>query len=390
MSTDSELDGALAVSGRSVDSKNVNRVMLHMPVDVRSVSLALIAVLACLVVLKWAAAVFVPIFLGLMISYALAPLVDRMCRWHIPRALSAAILLLGISGGLVSTIYWRSDDAAAVVDALPSAVEKLSQVFGASGGPGHAIDKVQQAAQQLVQATDQASSPTATGKRITQVQVERPRFDVKEFLWSGTLGLVSLIGQATVVCFIAYFLLASGDVFRRKLVKIAGKTLTEKKITVQALDEITEQIQLYLLVQLFTSALVGLSTWLAFWWLGLDRLAVWGIAAGVLNLIPYLGSIVITGGSSLLGLMQFGTVDMALAIGASSLGIHVVTGYLLTPWLTGKVGRMSPVVVFVGVLAWGWLWGVWGLLLGIPILMIVKAVCDRVEDLKPVGELLGR
>ena len=110
---------------------------------------------------------------------------------------------------------------------------------------------------------------------------------------------------------------------------------------------------------------------------------------GVLNLLPYIGSIVVAGASALVAFVQFGEIDMAIAVSGASLFIHMITGNLLVPWLTSKTSRMNPVTVFVGVLAWGWLWGVWGLLLGIPILMIVKTVCDRVDHLKPVGELLG-
>jgi predicted PurR-regulated permease PerM len=106
-------------------------------------------------------------------------------------------------------------------------------------------------------------------------------------------------------------------------------------------------------------------------------------------MIPYLGAVIIGAGSAVIGFMQFGSLDMALLVGAASFAIHGIVGNLLTPWMTSRAGRMSPVTVFVGVLAWGWLWGLWGLLLGVPILMAVKAVCDRVEDLKPVGELLG-
>jgi predicted PurR-regulated permease PerM len=185
-----------------------------------------------------------------------------------------------------------------------------------------------------------------------------------------------------------YFLIASGSSFRRKMVHIAGPTFSQKKITVQALDEITEQIQRYLLVQVL-SALTGLATWLAFLWLGLEQAAVWGIAAAVLNLVPYIGPLVISAASALVGLLQFGTLEMALLVAGASVVIHVISGYLLTPWLTSRTSRLSPVAIFVGVLVWGWLWDIWGLLLGVPILMIVKAVCDRVDGLKPVGELLG-
>ena len=116
---------------------------------------------------------------------------------------------------------------------------------------------------------------------------------------------------------------------------------------------------------------------------------MWGIAAGILHLVPYIGSIVVTAGAALVAFLQFGEINMALAVGGASLLINTIEGNLLVPLLTSKASRMNPVAVFIGVLAWGWLWGVWGLLLGIPIMMVVKAVCDRVDDLKPVGELLG-
>jgi predicted PurR-regulated permease PerM len=189
--------------------------------------------------------------------------------------------------------------------------------------------------------------------------------------------------------FLVYFMLVSGDMFRRKLVRIAGPTLSKKKITLRVLDEITAQIQRYLLVQVFTSLLVGVATWLVFLWIGLEHAAIWGIAAGVFNTIPYLGPVIVTGGTSLVAFLQFGTISMALLVGGISLLITSLEGYLLTPWLTGRASRMSPLIVFISVLFWGWLWGVWGLLLGVPIIMMIKAICDRVEDLKPVGELLG-
>ncbi|MDQ6882194.1 MAG: AI-2E family transporter, partial [Pseudomonadota bacterium] len=169
-----------------------------------------------------------------------------------------------------------------------------------------------------------------------------------------------------------------------------GDKFSEKKLTIQALDEVTLQIQRYLLVQVFTSLLVAAATWLAFLWIGVQHAAVWGLVAGVLNFIPYVGSIIFTAGSAAVGLMQFGSIEAAVLIAGVSLSIHTISGYVLTPWLTSRTSRMNAVTVFVGVLAWGWLWGIWGFLLGVPILMVVKAVCDRVDHLKPVGELLGR
>jgi predicted PurR-regulated permease PerM len=368
-----------------------DRVLLHMPVDVRSLSLAVLAVLATVFMLHWASAVFIPLMLGITFSYALSPIVDRLERMRLPRAIGGALVMMSILGGMGWPAYALSDDATVLIDSLPDAAQKVRQAMRSKRGKSQtAFEQVQKAATQLEQAAQEGGAPPPTTTRgVMRVQIEKPQFSIRNYLWMGTVGLAASIGQVTVVLFITFFLLASGTTFRRKMVKLAGPTLSQKKITVQALDEITQQIQRYLLVQVFTSVLVGVATWVAFLWIGVQHAAVWGAAACVLNFIPYIGSMIITAGSALVGFVQFGSVDMALLVAAVSLALHTVSGYLLTPWLTSRTSRMNAVAVFVGVLAFGWLWGVWGLLLGVPILMMVKAVCDRVDDLKPIGELLG-
>lgn len=365
--------------------------VLRIPVDVFSFSLALLAVLAVVFVLQWAKAVFIPLMLGVMISYALSPPVNLMQKWRIPRAIGAALLLLGIVGGTGSLVYSLSDDAVRLIETLPDAVQKIRLArFHERGTSEGTMKNVQKAATELEQAASETGSPAPAAPRgVTRVQVEKPKLNVKDYLWMGTKGAVGFAGQLTMVLFLAYFMLVSGDTFRRKLVKITGPTLSKKKITLRVLDEITEQIQRYLLVQIFTSILVGVATWLVFLWIGLEHAAIWGIAAGVFNAVPYLGPVIVTGGTALVAFLQFGTIGMALLVAVSSLVITSLEGYLLTPWLTARASRMSPVVVFISVLFWGWLWGVWGLLLGVPIIMIIKAVCDRVEALEPIGELLG-
>ncbi|MEP6722379.1 MAG: AI-2E family transporter [Variovorax sp.] len=364
--------------------------LLHVPVDVRSVSLAVLAALAAVFALRWAAPVFIPLMVSLLLTYALAPAVDRLARLHVPRALGAAVVLLAIGGGVGTTAYSLSDSAGQLVDSLPIAAQKLRQaVRNRSPARTGTLDTVQQAAAQLEQAAEENSAKVAARKGVARVIVERPSFNVRDYLWSGTLGLLAAAGQLALVAFLTFFALASGDTFRRKLVKITGPSFEKKKITVHVLDDITGHIERYLLVQIFTSAIVGVATWLAFWALGLESAAVWGIIAAVTNLIPYLGSIVVMGASALVAFLQFNAIDMALLIGGVSLLIHTLVGNLLTPWLTSRSSSMNPVAVFVGVIFWGWLWGVWGLLLGIPIMMVVKAVCDQVEDLQPLGELLG-
>lgn len=366
------------------------RVLLHMPVDVRSVALAVLAAVAVVFALHWAKAVFVPLMLSLLLTYALAPLVDWLERWRISRWIGAAVILLGLGGGAGWTGYSLSGSASELLDTLPVAAQKLRMAVrsGRSADPS-ALDTVQKAAAQLEQAAEENSAKVAARKGVARVVIERPAFNVRDYLWSGTVGLIAAAGQFTLVAFLTFFALGSGDTFRRKLVKITGPSLQKKRITVNVLDDITRHIERYLLVQILTSAVVGVATGLAFWALGVDNAAVWGILAGVTNLIPYIGSVIVMAAAGLVAFLQFNSIQMTLVVGGVSLLIHTLVGNLLVPWLTSRTSRMNPVAVFVGVIFWGWLWGIWGLLLGIPIMMVVKAICDRVEDLQPIGELLG-
>ncbi len=372
----------------SVDPKAPPHVVLHGHADPRSLGLVVLATLAVLAILKWASAFFIPLMLGFVFYYALAPVVEAMARWHIPRALGAGVLILGILGGSGAAMWSMADDANEVINALPSAAERLRDVIRDKMRRGDGpLQPVQQAAAELAKAADAQQQPVPRG--VQRVIVEKPQFDIREHLWSGTVGLATVVGQVVLVTFLTYFLLLSGDTFRRKLVKITGPSLSQKKLTVQALDEINAQIQRYLLVQLLASVGVGIATGVAFAMLGLEHAVVWGLAAGILNLVPYVGSVLVTIGAALVAFMQGGEIELALMVAGASLLINTVEGNLLVPWLTSKASRMNAVSVFIGVLFWGWLWGVWGLLLGIPIMMVIKAVCDRVDDLKPVGELLG-
>jgi predicted PurR-regulated permease PerM len=356
------------------------------------VSLAILAVIAAVIALDLGSALIIPIMLAVIFSYALSPVVNLLQQWRIPRVVGAMLVLLGLVGGIGSLAYSLSDDMAELIETLPVAARNFRQTLRTEGVTSpSAMGQVQKAASELERAARETGvqSPATTSSGATRVQIEQPRLNMSDYLWSGTLGAAALAGQTAIVLFLVYFLLVSGDTFRRKLVAITGPALSKKRVTIQVLDEINRQIQRYLLVLIATSTLVGIATWLAFRWLGLEHAAVWAIAASVFNLIPYLGAVIVTAGTAIVALLQFGTLSMALLVGGVSLLITSLEGFLLTPWLAGRAGRMSPVIVFVGVLFWGWLWGVWGLLLGVPIMMIIKSICDRVDDLKPVGELLG-
>lgn len=386
--TDNSL-GESPISQAPTTSNLVQEAIVRMPIDAHTFSLV---VLAAIFTLHWARAFFIPLAFGVMISYALSPLVSVMHNWKIPRAIGAGVLLIGIVGGASALAYSLGDEAAATIETLPAAAQKFRETLRTERGTSESmLEKMQKATTELEHAASDTPIAAPEPERgVTRVQIEKPVFSLQEHLWAGTMGAVGFFGQVLVVLFLSYFLMASGDTFRRKLVKISGPTFSKKRITLQVLDQITGQVQRYLLVQVFTSFLVGIATWLAFLAIGVEHAAIWGLAAAILNTIPYLGAIILTIATALVAFLQFETVSMVFVVSGTALLITSLEGYLLTPWLTSQASQMNAVVIFAGVLFWGWLWGVWGLLLGIPILMAIKSICDHVEDLKPIGELLGK
>ena len=251
------------------------------------------------------------------------------------------------------------------------------------------IEQVQQAATEIEKAADAAASAPPAPSGVTRVQVEEPPVNVSGLIVTSSLTVVMAFVQALLILFFAYFLLTSGDLFKRKLVKIVGPSLTQKKITVQILDDIDRQIARFLLVQVVTSAVVGIATWLALRSINLGQAAVWGLLAGIFNSIPYLGPVIVTATIAAVAFLQFGTLKMMGVAGGMAFAITTLEGFGLTPWLAGRAARMNAVAVFVGLVFWGWVWGVWGMLLAVPMMSVLKAVCDHVEDFKGVGELLG-
>jgi predicted PurR-regulated permease PerM len=362
---------------------------VEMPVDVRSISLTILAGAALLGVLKLAQAVIIPFVVSGLLFYALDPIVDRLQKLKVPRSAGAGLVLLTLIAGLAAGAYALSDDVMAVVDRLPAGARKLRADLRKPSPEPTAFDSMQKTARELDQAAAEAASPSATPKGVTRVQIEEKPFSASTYLWYGSMGAVAVSAQAVMVCFLTYFLLIANDLFKRKLVKHIGPTLEKKKVTVQILDEISTQIERFLLVQALTSLIVGAVTAGALWALGLEQPIVWGLAAGVLNSVPYFGPIIVTAGLSVVGYLQFGTIEMGLTVAGVALVITSIEGWLLTPLLLGRVGSLNHIAIFASLLFWSWLWGVWGMLLAVPMLMTLKAVCDHVEELQPFADFLS-
>ena len=366
--------------------------VIRTPIDVRSASLTVLAVGAGLLLIRYAQSVLIPIVLGILISYALAPMVGWLARHRVPRPLAAAAAVALIIASLGVGAYTLSDEVIDIVANVPVAAQRVRQrLSDGRKARDSALQQMQRAAKEIEKTAQEATQPepSRVPRDVQRVEVVAPTFKATDYIWMGGVGFVGFLGQFAVILFLVYFFLVTGDLYKRKLVKIAGPTLSQKKITVQILDDINLQIESFIRVQMLTSVLVAVATGAALWWFGLQQYAVWGLLAGIFNSIPYLGPVVVTGGLGIVAFIQFDDLLKTAYICGVAFAITSLEGFVLTPTLMGRAAQMNPVAIFVGLLFWSWLWGVWGTVLAVPMLMMLKVICDHVEDLQSFGELLG-
>ena|SRR5688572_4500858 len=341
-----------------------------------------IAFLLALAALRYGREFLAPLLVAILAAVALAPPVRVLSR-AMPRWVAAAIVVLGISAAFGVTTWLLSDDIAAFTRRLPAIVRDVRNTIQSASPRQGLIRQIQQAVTELEQT---ASTPKPTDAQ--KVQIVEP-VDVQQQMMAGARRAGEYLMQAILLLFLVFFLLASGELFKAKLVKLSGDRLSQRRVTVQMIDEITIKIGRYVFYMFWSGALVGVVTWLAFWALGMRYAGLWGVAAGVLNCIPYFGPTVVMGASALVALLQFKSVVMAAGVAGASVAITSLEGFLLTPIFLGQAARVNSVAVFVSVMFWGWMWGMPGMLLAVPILMMVKTVADHVESLAAVSELLG-
>jgi len=352
--------------------------------EARTIALVIIAVGVTVFLLQQMQAFFAPTAFGLLLFYALDPAVDAMERVRIPRWLGAAVAL-GLTFGTVGLgAYMLQDHAMTAINQLPTGARRVTELLARDRrAPPGPLQKMEQAAAELEKSDTSKREPG-----VVRVQVEEPRVTATSLMWTGSIGAVYALNQLIMILFLTYFILISDKMLRRKFVEL-GPTLSKKKVTVEIIDSIASQIGRFLLVQVFTSGVVGLATWGALSYMGLQQAPIWGLMAGIFNSIPYYGPLIVSSGLSMVAFLQFGTAEMALGVAGVSLVITSLEGWLLTPMLMGRVASMNRVAVFVGLLFWSWAWGISGMLLAVPMMMSMKVICDNVDELKPVGRFLG-
>lgn len=355
-----------------------------------TLALVVLAGIAVIAALYFARAFFVPLLIGILASYTLRPVVDWLNRLHIPQAVAAAIVMAVLVGGGSWMAYSLSDEATVMMEKLPDAARKLRmKLTSARNAVPTALQNVQEAADELQRAATDVSAKPGTRPAPPPSAAPDSTAWLRDYALTQSALLLSIAAKAPIVLLLAYFLLASGDHFRRKLVQFVGPSLSRKKDVLRILEEVDAQVQHYLLVMLASNALVGLGTWLALEAMGVEQAGVWGVYAGVMHFVPYLGPVAVAATVGVASFIQFGSLLQALTVAGVTLLVAGMIGMVFMTWLQSRVARVNAAVLFIALLFFGWLWGVAGVLLGAPLVAIARVVCDRVEALKPVGEMLG-
>ncbi|WP_246180383.1 AI-2E family transporter [Marinobacter changyiensis] len=362
-------------------------------INFRTTAPMILAVLATIVFIDWAQAVLLPLVASVLVSYSLDPLVSGLDRLKIPRPISAAIVLLSVIAIVVLATVPLQREAMAMLDKIPTALHQFQSKSPVKAVADESLmKKAEEAAKQIEETANEESDdggdqsrPQATAVRI----VEEP-FSLRDYLLTGSGTALVVFTQFFSALLLVYFLLSIGSLYKRKVVRISGPSFARMRKAVRILNEFHQQVRRFIFVMMLGAVFVGFFTWLAFFILGVEQAVLWGVVAGVASAIPYLGPFLVLIGTGAAAFIQFSALDMAFLVAGISLAITSIQGYLLTPWLTSRVSSLNAVAIFIGLLFWGWLWGPVGLIVATPILMIIKTVCDHVENLKSVGEMLGK
>ena len=346
------------------------------PVHVRSFTLTGIFLLLALYALKIGSDFFVPVILAFLLSFLFAPVVRILHRLYIPLSLGAALVLFGLIGVLTFGIYQLAAPASGWMAKLPKAAAQLE----------YRLSNLKQTFREFSKASREVERITKFDTAGTAQQVEVKKSSVGEILLGQTQGFLVSGGVMFVLLF---FLLASGDMFLRKLVTVLPR-FENKKLAVEISRQIEHDISRYLLTVTLINAVFGSAVGLSMYFIGLPNALLWGVMAGLLHFIPFLGAIVGISVVTLVALVTMDQLTSILLVPSAYLGLNLLEEYLFFPFLIGRRLLLNPVVIFIWLIFWGWLWGIPGALMAVPLLAIFKIVCDHIEPLAAVAEFLGR
>jgi predicted PurR-regulated permease PerM len=348
--------------------------LLHGPRDVSTVSLVGIFLLGFVAFLYFAKPFLMPVILAVLLNFLLKPIARWLCRCGLPQWAAALLVLTVFLGALATGVTRITEPAKEWADKAPESVRKLESKVRDWLRRAEPFTKAAGKVQNLAQGTDELAT-----------RIELKSSNLADTVLSYTK---SFLTGAIETIVLLYFLLASGDLFMHKLVKVLP-TLHDKREAVEIAHEVQHNISTFL----FTISVInaGLSALVAgaMFLIGLPNPVLWGVMAGLLNFIPYFGPFAGAVVLALAGLLSFESAGSALAPPLIYLGLHALEANFLTPLVLGRRLTLNPVVIFVSLIFWTWLWGIPGALLSVPVLMTLKIMCDHFRPLAPIGEFLS-
>ncbi len=347
--------------------------------SIGSFALSGLFILALFYTLYFARVLLLPITLSLLLTIMLKPVVCGLKnRLYIPEGIGAALVLLTLLGMVSYGAYKLSAPAAEWMAKAPQSLHVIEDKLHPLRKPVKQVSEATKQVEKLANVSDGES-------KQTQV-VEVKNHDLRDFLLSQTSEVV--IGIATVLILL-YFLLASGDLFLHKLVKVLSQ-LENKKRCFEISRQIQQQISNYFFTVTIIYVGMGLAVGVAMFIMRMPNPVLWGVMAGLLEFIPYLGPALGIGVVAVVAVVTFDNLGYAVLAPLIYFGLTTIQANFIFPMVLGRRFTLNPVIVFVGLIFWGWMWGMVGILLAVPILMMFKIFCNHIEPLSPIGEFLGR
>jgi predicted PurR-regulated permease PerM len=318
---------------------------------------------------------FLPLAISFLLAVALAPIVRVLRRIHLPSPLAAGIVVAAFTVASGGAVYALADPVAKWIARAPETMRDIEQK----------LRRVKASVVQAREATEKVEEITRVdgGAPPAEVTVKDPSLATRMVATTRELLLIAL--EAVILL---YFLLAFGESFLSRLVKMRPR-LRSKVRLVEIASEIEREISNYLFTVTCINAGLGLATAIAMSVLGMPNPVLWGVAAAILNFIPYLGSAFTLVVLTIVAILTFETLPRAMLVPAVFLTLATLEGQLVTPIIVGRRMSLNPPVIVIALMVGAWIWGVVGLLIAVPVLAMVKIVCTHTEELNPIADLLG-
>ncbi len=343
--------------------------------EFKSIALKGLFVIAFFYTLYFARALILPFTLALLLNFLLRPVVRVLKKIRVPELAGAALVLVALLGSAGYGVIRLSGPAAEWINKVPESLRQIESKVGFFRKP---LDGVNNAVEELMRIARMGA------EKKPEVEIRPP--GISDIVLTGTR---EVLVKSSVMFILLYFLLASGDLFLRKLIKRIP-TLHKKKEIVRITREVEHHTSRYLYtvtgINILTGAAIGVSMYL----IGMPNPVLWGVMSGLLVFLPYIGPLMGISIVTIVAFLTFDSLGRILLAPAIYIALESIQGQLVTPLVLGLRFTLNPVAIFVWLIFWGWIWGIIGAILAFPMLMIFKIFCDHIQPLAPVGEFLEK